>query len=144
MLIFNVNVSFENAEQKGWVQKWLLGTWIIDNETADPSFSGYTGQVTFYRYELVIDSGRFAAGGLIHKSESTSFEKYKTPISCKFIGSQHIYLSWYAINSQGNLYPRDALLTIVKRRGNRVTIIGQGGIGRVGVPRISYLEKVSW
>jgi len=142
MLIIIVNVSFPNYEQSDWVPRWWLGTWTLQNETVDTLYSGYSGQVTFFRNELVIDSGRFAAAGIIHNSESTICMKHTAPISYKFIGGQYIYVFWNGIDSQGRTYPQNAMLTIVKRRGNRITIIGQGGCGSMGVPRISYLKKL--
>ena len=142
LLIFSVNVSFENAEEQGWVRPWLRGTWIVQNETIDTLYSGYLGQVTFYKDELVIDSGRFAAAGLVHNSEDTISHWVAAPILCKFISSQHIYLSWNGLDTKDKVWPKEAMSTIVKRKGNKITVIGQGGYGRMGTPRISYLEKV--
>lgn len=142
VLIFLVNVSFAAVGQDSPGNRWLFGTWIITNETADATYSGFSGQVTFYRNDLIIDAGRFAAAGLVHNSEDASCAKNLDPISYKLIGKSRIYIWWQGEVPGGHIGNFDAMLTIINRRGRRLTLIGLGGCGRTGTPRISYLEKI--
>lgn len=141
VLIFLVNVSFADVGQDRPGNHWIFGTWTITNETAEETYSDSSGQVTFYRNEFTIDAGRFAAAGLVHSSENTHCLKPLNPIFFKFLGRARIYIWWNAETPSGGIAHEDAMLTIIKRRGRRLTLIGQGGCGS-GRIRISYLEKI--
>ncbi len=138
-----VNIHLAYSEEVNARQAELLGTWSITNETTDGLYEGTVGQVTFSEDSLTIDFGRFAAAGIVAASEDAICPVPLDPISYKRIGNSTIYLSWQAESrSSTDLYDSDAVITIVKHEGNRLTLVGQGGCGRTGVPRISYLEKV--
>jgi len=141
LLILFVNVSFGNFNQNKKKIQWLEGTWLIKNETADTNYSNHTGQITFFDGQISIDLGRFAAAGLVANSESSSCDPYLNPVNYKLLGNGYIYLTWQT-RSGGTLYQNDAMIKIVKRRKRRITLIGQGGCGRLGTPKISYLTKI--
>lgn len=132
-----VNISFANSEEHKAHIKKLSGTWIITNETADSTYDGTIGQVTFDGDYMIIDFGRFAAAGTAAASEGCCCYS-EDPISVKFLSTKVLYVSW--IDNNDN--PRDSIITIVEKRGNKLTLIGDGGCGLQGVSRTSYLEKI--
>ena len=136
------NTSYADLAEETDVQK-LLGTWAITNETADPIYAGTSGKVTFYNGYMTIDSGRFAAAGIAASTEDVFCYIALEPILIKPIGDSLIYVSWTGKSrNDGQTYPQDSMLTIVKQKNNRYAIIGGGGCGSIGKHRISYLEKI--
>jgi len=135
------NISYAESGRKADLQK-LIGTWTITNETTDEIYAETIGEVTFYDGYFTIDYGRFAAAGIVSGSEDVSCHIPLDPILFKFIGNSLLYVSWIGeTRSTGNTYPGNSMLTIVERKHNRFTIIGEGGCGG-STPRISYLEKI--
>jgi hypothetical protein len=135
------NVSYAESGRKADLQK-LIGTWTITNETTEETYAGTIGEVTFYDGYFTLDYGRFAAAGIVSGSEDSYCHIPLDPILFKFIGKSVIYVSWTGENrSTGNTYPSSSILTIVKKKHNQYTIIGEGGCGATA-PRISYLEKI--
>lgn len=141
LLVLFVNATYANVNQNRSRIPWLEGTWLITNETIDPTFSNYSGQVTFYADRLTVDFGRFAAAGLVAQSASSHCYRYLDPVIFKHLGNGYIYLTWEG-RSGGTNHPQDSMMKITKRRKGRITLIGVGGCGRLGTPRISYLTKV--
>lgn len=148
MLLFTVltlSLSFMvvNIAVADSVRAKILGTWAITNETVDRTYNGTTGQVTFYDDYLTIDLGRFAASGIAAAAEDVICNIPLDPIAYKLIGKSIIYVSWQGESrGTGDLYARDATITIVEGEGTGLTLIGEGGCGVQGVPRISHLERI--
>jgi hypothetical protein len=141
-LVFIIsNTSYACSYEDTAIQK-LLGTWAITNETNDPTYAGTSGKVTFYNGYMTIDSGRFAAAGIVESTDDVCLIALK-PILIKAISDSLIYVTWTAkARYDGSTWPYASMLTIVKQKNNRYTIIGEGGCGLSGTPRISYLEKI--
>ena len=125
----------------------LAGTWTVRNETADSIYQGETasGQVTFTDGYLTIDSGGFAAAGLVAASAGSFCFLPLDPISFKFVGvgaGPVMYVAWVGKARGSDLsLPQDAVITLIKHGANRITMVGAGGCGG-STPRISYLERV--
>jgi len=123
----------------------LVGTWTVTNETTDSTYSGTTatGQVTFFDDHMTIDSGGFAAAGMVAGSEESGCGIPVDPISFKFIGKAVMYVSFLAqLRGDGFSFPQDAVITIVKPGRDQLTMVGEGGCGAQGVSRISYLKRI--
>jgi hypothetical protein len=114
------------------------------NETIDSTYSGTTatGQVTFYGDHMTVDSGGFAAAGIVAGSEESGCGIPADPISVKFIGDSVLYVSYLAQQrGDGFSFAEDAVITIVKHGGNELTMVGNGGCGVQGISRVSYLKR---
>jgi hypothetical protein len=128
----------------------LVGTWTIRNETTDANYAGSkaSGQVTFSADDtMTIDGGGLAAAGLVNGSEPAICLLPQAPISIKVFGTgaNHVlYVSWTGLprRTGGALVPQSAVIDIVKLNRNEAILIGQGGCGAVGTPRISHLTRV--
>ena len=131
----------------------LSGTWAIVNETVDETYAGSIGQITFFSNgTFTIDSGRFAAAGIVSASEPVFCLIPLNPIEFKSIGNSVVYVHWTGetrpLPPPGGpppppaQLPQDALITIVNSSANRLTLTGLGGCGGAGAPRISHLEKI--
>lgn len=148
-LSLSMVISAAHAEPEAGLSNLLSGTWAVINETADFTYSGTRaiGQVTFFNDHMTIDSGGLAAAGIVAAaiSEETGCFIPLDPISFKFVGEgvrAVMYVSWVDLFSfDGSTFPADAMITIIKFDGNRMTMVGQGGCG-TGIPRISYLERI--
>src|SRR5262245_27495099 len=90
-----------SADQNETVARFLLGTWTVRNETVDETYAGTMGQVTFLNDgSMTIDSGRFAAAGLVAGSEDASCLIPLAPILVKSLGrssfaKRFLYISWF-------------------------------------------------
>lgn len=128
----------------------LVGTWTISNESTDPTYKGNTatGRVTFSDdHTMTIDDGGLAAAGLVNVSEPAMCFAQQGPISFKDLGTganHMLYISWTGVARSGPsaLFPQSAVLNIVKLNRKEAILVGQGGCGAVGTPRISYLTRV--
>jgi hypothetical protein len=136
------------ADESARVDRFLLGTWTVRNETVDPTYSETTGQVTFFDDgSMTIDSGRFAAAGLVAE-EGTFCNFPLLSISFKHLGKslfakRFLYFSVSAESpANGDPIQGDAMITILEHKRDKITMIGSGGCGRLGTPRISYLERI--
>lgn len=131
------------------VANHLAGTWSVTNETVDSTYSGNTavGQVTFFADHLTVDSGGFAAVGIVAASEEHFCSVPVNPPSLKFVpvgGQQVIYVSWLG-RTRGEdpfEFAQDAVITNFDVKGNEATMVGFGGCGNNGSPRISYLKRL--
>ena len=139
-------IGTANTEASGSFNP-LAGTWTVRNETADSIYSGAAanGQVTFFDEHLTIDSGGLAAAGLVAASAESFCFIPSDPISFKFVGvgvGPMMYVTWVG-QARGTDFslPQDAVITFVKLRRNRITMVGAGGCGN-STPRISYLERL--
>jgi len=130
----------------------LVGTWSVRNETTDANYVGdaATGQVTFAADQtLTIDSGGLAAAGLVNASVKPSIcHRPQDSISFRFLGAgakQKLYVSWTSIPRKATspLYPQNAVIDVIKLNAKEAIMIGQGGCGEVGAPRISHLTRVA-
>jgi len=137
------------AKQSEVIPRFLLGTWIISNDTSDDTYSGTVGQVTFLEDgSLTIDSGRFAAAGLVAESEDVSCHIPLSPILVKSLGKssfakQFLHISWFGkMRGGGGTYPQDSVVTIIEHLSNKITMIGSGGCGAQGALKISHLQKM--
>jgi len=129
----------------------LVGTWTIRNETIDRNYAGNTatGQVTFFEDQtMTIDDGGLAAAGIVEGSETPSIcNRPQAPISFKILGAgakQLMYVTWTAANRKApnTLGRQNAVIEIIKLNRNEAILVGQGGCGALGAPRISHLTRV--
>lgn len=97
---------------------------------------------------MTIDSGRFAAAGIVAGSEDTICPVPLAPISIESLGrsgfaKQFLYISWFGVFLGGrDPFAEDAMVTIIEHKKNRITMIGTGGCGKQVTERISYLERI--
>jgi hypothetical protein len=123
-------------------------TWTIVNKTIDPIYAGFTGQVTFSQNSLTVDSGRFAAAGLVSPAEGNICNIPITPISYEMLGNSDMYVSWNT--NPGPPGPSiltnwDATIHIVVL--DKLTLVFIGDSSSCGTyspngPRISILTRV--
>jgi len=127
------------------LKKSLPGTtWKIANKTSDTTYSGTIGQVTFSADSFTIDSGRFAASGIAAATENVFCLKPTNPIKYELINESVIDVLW---NGQDRTNPaqilaQEAVITIASKSKDTMVMVGMGGCGMVGTPRISVLTKV--
>ena len=139
--------STTHADSEANIVKRLLGTWAVTNETADLVYSGPTaiGEVTFFDNRITINSGGFAAAGLVAALEASFCFIPLDPISFKFVGKGDklvMYVSWLGESrGGGQTFPQDAVITIVELGRNQITMVGEGGCGTPN-PHISHLERI--
>jgi hypothetical protein len=141
IFVFCCSVSSANFYQGELDAGYLLGTWEIQNETTHPYYRRTTGIVTFYQEHLTIDSGRFAAVGIMHSSEEGPCLPIIEPIKYKHLGNGYFYV-WWQIERPTVPDWSSAMVQVIRREGNRVLLIGVGGCGALGADRISILEKI--
>jgi len=148
MLSYGTSLAKNKSYYKGGTKKtWLAGTtWSIVNKTIDPLYSGTTGKITFSTDSFTIDSGRFAAAGIVAGSETTNppCPIPIDPISYERIGGSLFYVTYLA---HSNINPptdiqQEAVITIVSFDKSSMVLVGQGGCGGSGMPRISILTKM--
>ena len=140
-----------NTIQAGGVEdalQLLSGTWAVTNETADSVYSsGNTaiGQVSFFDSYMTVNSGGFAAAGIVAGSEDSFCNIPLDPIAFKFIGKGNrsvMYVSYMKVTRSGSEpFPGDAVITIIERTQNKMTLVGNGGCGETGA-RISHLVRM--
>lgn len=134
-----------NNEMAVDLSKLLPGTtWAITNKTTDMFYRGTTGQVTFSTNgTLIVDSGRFAAGGIVSASENFPTCYIPTgPINYELLSNTIMYLSWNGTMVGFGTYPLDGIITVVAKSKDSIILVGEGGCGGSGVQRISVLTKV--
>ena len=135
-----------NNEMAIDLSKLLPGTtWTVTNKSANSTYKGTTGQVTFSNDgTFTIDSGRFAAGGIISASENVSSCYIPTgPINYELLSNAIMYLSWTGDLPQYNTdnYPIDGIITVVAKSKDSIILVGEGGCGGQGMQRVSVLTK---
>lgn len=136
------------------VGKALIGTWEVTNRTSDPTYAETTGKVTFTADTVTLDSGRFAAAGLVEAGAENTFCPIPlAPISYEIINDSLIRVTWvgkdlwWTVPPPGA--PRDmvvtksleAIISINSAKRDTMVFVGQGGCGNTGVLRISVLKK---
>lgn len=134
-----------NNEMAVDLSKLLPGTtWTITNKTSQSFYSGTTGQVTFSTNStLTVDSGRFAAGGIVSASENFPTCYIPTgPIDYELLSNTIMYLSWNGIMVGLGTYQQDGIITVIAKSKDSIILVGEGGCGGSGVQRISVLTKV--
>jgi hypothetical protein len=127
------------------LKKTLAGTtWTIANKTTDSTFTGTTGQITFAAGSFTLDSGRFAASGMAAATENIFCAKPLDPIKYELINESVIDVTWTGQdrNNPAQLIPQEAVITIASKSKDNLVLVGMGGCGAVGTPRISVLKKV--
>jgi hypothetical protein len=124
-------------------------TWAITNKTADWWYQGSTGQVTFADTTLsLVQGGKFAAAGIVtdYTGLMSGTTTITTPISYEFISDSTYYVTWDVSNNISYGDPMithfSSLFKIVAVAGDKITIVGWGGAGGAGVPRVSVLTRV--
>lgn len=126
------------------VGKALIGTWEVTNRTSDPTYAETTGKVTFSADTLALDAGRFAAAGVVGASEGTPC--YVPPleiVSYEIINNSVIRVIWFGQRQIGTQpLQEEAIISINSAKRDMMVLIGQGGCGQSGVPRISVLKKL--
>ncbi len=137
--------------------KTLLGkTWKVTNKTADPTYTGTTGQIKFNEDGTInLMSGYFAAIGKVHSSE-ISFCHIPIIINYEIISDGVMYVSAQVKQRDVNSLPilpgyksraadstyttdEDSVVKVVSRTTDKIVVTGSGGCGSVGSERISIL-----
>jgi len=127
------------------LKKTLPGTtWKVINKTSDATYSGTVGQVTFSTDNFTIDSGRFAASGIAAATENIFCLKPTNPIKYELINDSVIDVTWTGQDrtNQSLFIPQEAVITIASKNKDTLVMVGMGGCGSVGTPRISVLTKI--
>lgn len=123
------------------LNNFLPGTsWTVTNTTSDTTYQGYTARITFSATDktLNIEEGRFGAAGLIHK-DSTTGEYASNPITYQIIGDNLIYFTWTG-KSGDSTRSRSTIATVASKKRNSLQLVGFGGVGELGTPRVSSLD----
>jgi len=117
-------------------------TWEVSNRTRDELYEGFAGQITFSDIDdtFTIDSGRFAAAGILHPSEDPVVNEDRSapagPVSFEILSNSVMYFRWDTTRNDED----DAIITIVVHSKASLVMVGQGGSGLLA-DKISVLSK---
>ena len=128
------------------LSKLLPGTtWTVTNKTTQSSFKGTTGNVTFSNNTIQLNSGIMAAAGISAGDENSSVckEAIISPISYEILSNSVLFVTYTIHNLNGNTVGREAIITVVARDKNSLTLVGQGAGCGLNMPELSVLTKAA-
>ena len=117
-------------------------TWSVANKTRDENYEGYTGQITFAETggTFTIDSGRFAAPGILHPDEDLVVNEGRSApvgaVGYEILSNTVLYLRWDTTRDDVD----DAIINVVARSTDTLVLTGTGGSGLIAA-KISVLTK---
>lgn len=112
--------------------------WTVTNKTADPTYSGINAQITFSAGTLTINLGRLAVAGVGATGDNFCTINPVGSLTYELLSDAVMYLTWAAQDGG----QQDATVTVVARSKDQMVLVGTGGCGFQGIPRISVLTKV--
>ena len=115
------------------LSKLLPGTrWNITNRSDDDVYKNTTGvlRIEANAPTMVLESGRFAVVGQVHKSEGT-FCNPQSDMTYEVLSDSVIYVT--------SATQTGAIAQVVSAKKDRLVLIGSAGCGSLGAARISIL-----
>lgn len=117
-------------------------TWTIQNRTADATYKGFGGEVSFSADGKMTVSGHFAAAGLVSESVADTFCNFPISATYEVLSNSVLYLS-ARVKGRTDGSEGDQLVVpiVVSRTKDSITLVGGGGCGALGEDRVSILTR---